>query len=248
VNFCLIPEVPFTLEDFLKALAERLAKRGHAVVVAAEGAGQDITAKTGARDASGNIRFHDIGIFLRDRIQAYFKQTGTEISLKYIDPSYTIRSAPRMPTIRLSAFSWTKRLHRRHGRADRHGGRLWVNEFTHVPIPMAVSAKNVDRRGGVWNSVLTANVQPKTSERSRKTRGIIWLCRRIKPKSWYYRTGWKRKIIFWNTKQIEQFMVVAIIALLNIASIQLVLLLCGRSSGGALRGDGLGLFVKVERP
>jgi len=41
--------------------------------VVAEGAGQDIVEKTGERDASGNIRFQDIGIFLRDRINAYFQ-------------------------------------------------------------------------------------------------------------------------------------------------------------------------------
>src|SRR5512139_2537844 len=92
VNFCLIPEVPFTVERFLKVLNERLEQKSHAVVVVAEGAGQDILEKTGEQDASGNIRFRDIGIFLRDQILVYFKRTGREISLKYIDPSYTIRS------------------------------------------------------------------------------------------------------------------------------------------------------------
>ncbi|MEJ2235883.1 MAG: ATP-dependent 6-phosphofructokinase, partial [Syntrophobacterales bacterium] len=70
VNFCLVPEVDFTLEAFLKALQARLEKRGHAVVVAAEGAGQDLMGTTGERDASGNIRLVDIGIFLKDRITA----------------------------------------------------------------------------------------------------------------------------------------------------------------------------------
>ena len=76
VNFCLIPEVPFTLDKFLKALKERLEKKGHAVIVVAEGAGQDIVEKTGERDASGNIRFQDIGIFLRDRITCLFQTDG----------------------------------------------------------------------------------------------------------------------------------------------------------------------------
>lgn len=163
VNFCLIPEVPFTLESFLKALNERLGKRGHAVIVAAEGAGQDILEKTGERDASGNIRFQDVGIFLRDQILAYFKQKGTEISLKYIDPSYTIRSVAADAND--SAFCLLLGQNAVHagmaGRTNMVVG-FWVNEFTHVPISMATSKrKKVDPKGWVWNSVVTSTGQPK---------------------------------------------------------------------------------------
>ncbi|MBW1784389.1 MAG: ATP-dependent 6-phosphofructokinase, partial [Deltaproteobacteria bacterium] len=97
VNFCLVPEVTFNLEAFFSALKERLERRRHAVIVVAEGAGQDLLGKTGERDASGNVRFGDIGIFLRDQIKAYFESAGMKISLKYIDPSYTIRSQPANP-------------------------------------------------------------------------------------------------------------------------------------------------------
>ena len=163
VNFCLIPEVPFALESFFKALHERLATKNHAVIVVAEGAGQDLVEKTGERDASGNIRFQDIGIFLRDRINAYFKRTGLEFSLKYIDPSYTIRSVPADAND--SAFCLLL------GQNAVHAGMagwtnmvvgVWSNEYTHVPIPVAVSKrKRVDPEGWVWNSVLTATGQPK---------------------------------------------------------------------------------------
>jgi 6-phosphofructokinase 1 len=163
VNFCLIPEVPFTLEAFLKSLNERLEKKGHAVIVVAEGAGQDIVEKTGERDASGNIRFQDIGIFLRDQIHARFKRTGTEISLKYIDPSYTIRSVPADAND--SAFCLLLGQNAVHagmaGRTDMVVG-FWGNEFTHVPILMATSTrKKVDPGGWVWNSVLTTTGQPR---------------------------------------------------------------------------------------
>lgn len=163
VNFCLIPEVPFTLESLLRALDERLKKRGHAVIVAAEGAGQDIMAKTGERDASGNVRFQDIGIFLRDRIQAYYKQSGTEFSLKYIDPSYNIRSIPADAND--SAFCLLLGQNAVHagmaGRTNMVVG-FWLNEFTHVPISMATSKrKKVDPEGWVWNSVITVTGQPK---------------------------------------------------------------------------------------
>lgn len=163
VNFCLIPEVPFTLDSFLKALDERLEKKDHAVIVVAEGAGQDILGKTGEKDASGNIRFQDIGIFLRDQINGYFKGSGLEFSLKYIDPSYTIRSVPADAND--SAFCLLLGQNAVHagmaGRTNMVVG-FWANEFTHVPIPMATSKrKKVDPEGRVWNSVLTATGQPK---------------------------------------------------------------------------------------
>ncbi len=163
VNFCLIPEVPFTLESFLKAIGERLEKRGHAVIVVAEGAGQDILGKTGEKDASGNIRFQDIGIFLRDQINAHFKRTSLEFSLKYIDPSYTIRSVPADAND--SAFCLLLGQNAVHagmaGRTNMVVG-FWGYEFTHVPIPMAtLKRKKVDPEGRVWSSVLTVTGQPR---------------------------------------------------------------------------------------
>ncbi len=86
VNLCLVPEVPFKLEPFLKALKKRLESRSHAVVVVAEGAGQDLMAATDELDASGNIKFQDIGLFLKEKIIDYFNEAGIEITLKYIDP------------------------------------------------------------------------------------------------------------------------------------------------------------------
>ncbi len=72
VNFCLVPEVPFTLAGFLAALKERLDTRGHAVVIVAEGAGQELLAAGAERDPSGNIKYGDIGTFLRDAIKEHF--------------------------------------------------------------------------------------------------------------------------------------------------------------------------------
>lgn len=163
VNFCLIPESPFTLESFLNALSRRLKRRSHAVIVAAEGAGQDFLEKTGERDPSGNIRLQDVGIFLRDQIKAYFKRKGMEINLKYIDPSYTIRGIPADAND--SAFCLLLGQNAVHagmaGRTNMVVG-FWINEFTHVPIPMAVSRrKKLDPQGWVWDSVITATGQPK---------------------------------------------------------------------------------------
>jgi 6-phosphofructokinase 1 len=162
VNICLVPEIPFTLEGFLKALEERLERRGHAVIVVGEGAGQDLMQKTADRDASGNIRFGDIGLFLRGQINTRFKGLGKEINLKYIDPSYTIRSVPA--NAHDSAFCLLLGHNAVHaGMAGRTNMLVgdWGGEFTHVPIPMAVSRrKQIDPNGRLWRTVLASTGQP----------------------------------------------------------------------------------------
>ena len=164
VNYCLIPEVPFTLEGFLKILEERLDRKGHAVIVVGEGAGQDLMQRTQERDASGNVRFGDIGLFLRDQINAHFKGLKKELNLKYIDPSYTIRSVPA--NAHDSAFCLLLGQNAVHagmaGRTNMVVGD-WGGEFTHVPIPMAVSRrKKIDPDGWVWSTVLASTGQPGT--------------------------------------------------------------------------------------
>jgi 6-phosphofructokinase 1 len=162
VNICLVPEIPFTLEGFVRVLEERIERRGHAVIVAGEGAGQDLMQRTQERDASGNIRFGDIGLFLRDRINAHFRGLGKELNLKYIDPSYTIRS------VRANAHDAAFCLLLGHNAV--HAGMAgrtnivvgdWGGEFTHVPIPMAVSRrKQIDPDGRLWSTVLESTGQP----------------------------------------------------------------------------------------
>jgi 6-phosphofructokinase 1 len=164
VNFCLIPEVPFTLDRFMTELRQRLERRGHAVVVVAEGAGQDLMARREERDASGNVKHGDIGVFLRDAIIRDFKESGTPVSLKYIDPSYAIRSAPATPHD--SAFCLLLGHNAVHagmtGRTDMVVG-FWNHQFTHVPIGLAVSArKTIDPEGTFWSSVLASTGQPRS--------------------------------------------------------------------------------------
>jgi 6-phosphofructokinase 1 len=162
VNFCLVPEVPFTLEGLFKNLRERLERRKHAVIVVAEGAGQDLMKTAGDRDASGNILHGDIGIFLRDVIKDHFKKTGMEITLKYIDPSYTIRSVPANPHD--SALCLVLGHNAVHAAMTGRTGIIiafWNQHFTHVPIPLAVAErKKIDPEGWVWSSVLSSTGQP----------------------------------------------------------------------------------------
>jgi 6-phosphofructokinase 1 len=163
VNFCLIPEVPFTLEGFLSALQQRIARRGHAVIVAAEGAGQDLVAQTQERDASGNVKYGDVGVFLRDAIKDHFKRIGVEIGLKYIDPSYTIRSVPSTPHD--SAFCLLLGHNAVHAGMSGRTNMVvsfWNHQFTHVPISLAASErKKIDPEGVLWSSVLASTGQPR---------------------------------------------------------------------------------------
>jgi 6-phosphofructokinase 1 len=163
VNFCLVPEVRFTLEVFLDALKDRLERRGHAVIVAGEGTGQDLMEKRQERDASGNIRFGDIGIFITDQIKNYFNEAGIEVNLKYIDPSYTIRSMPANP--KDSAFCLLLGHNAVHaamtGRTNMLVGN-WKGSFTHVPIEHAVSKrKQINPIGRFWSNVLSCTGQPR---------------------------------------------------------------------------------------
>ena len=165
VDFVLIPEVPFSLEGptgFLASLRRRVEKQGHAVVVVAEGAGQDLFSYDGAVDASGNARLADIGPLLRERILEDFAARESELSLRYVDPGYAIRSVPAngwdaVYCLRLAQAAVHAAM---AGRTDMVVGR-WHGRFVHLPIPVATGSRNqVDANGDLWMAVLEATGQP----------------------------------------------------------------------------------------
>ncbi len=166
VNFTLIPEVPFELEGddgFLPLLKARLQRKRHAVIVVAEGAGENLMPESSlGSDASGNKMRLDIGIFLKDKIQAYFKREKMPVNLKYIDPSYIIRSVPANTVDALLC----DQLARRAVDAGMSGKTqvligMWDGAFIHLPIPLAVGAKKkVDPEGEEWIAVYEATGQP----------------------------------------------------------------------------------------
>jgi 6-phosphofructokinase 1 len=164
VNFCLVPEVPFTRDGLLRCLEERLQRRGHAVVVVAEGAGQELLAATTGRDPSGNARLSDIGTYLRDTIKGHFSDRGIECNIKYIDPSYIIRSQPANPHD--SAFCLLLGHNAVHAGMSGRTGMVvgfWNHQFTHVPIALATSRrKKIDPEGWLWGSVLASTGQSRT--------------------------------------------------------------------------------------
>ena len=164
-NFVLIPEVPFQLDGeggLLNLLRNRLERRGHAVIVVAEGAGQELMPRGEGTDASGNKKLVDIGIFLKDRITAYFNEIQTELNLKYIDPSYVIRSVPANPydsvlCIRLAHNAVHAAM---SGRTEMIVSRLHMR-FVNVPMPLAIRERNtVDPNGDLWMTVLESTGQP----------------------------------------------------------------------------------------
>jgi 6-phosphofructokinase 1 len=166
VNLVLIPEVPFDLEGdngFLKTLEKRLKRSNHAVILVAEGAGQDLYDESDhiETDASGNVKLHDIGLLLKDRITEYFKKIRMEINLKYIDPSYTIRSVPANASDSLyCAIMGQYAVHA--GMAGKTGMvvGLFNNEYVHLPIKTVTTRKKVDPNGNIWMRVLEATGQP----------------------------------------------------------------------------------------
>jgi 6-phosphofructokinase 1 len=165
VNFVLIPEVPFDLEGpngLFSHLKKRLDNRHHAVIVVAEGAGQQFFKNITEKDASGNIKLGDIGTHLRDEIGRYFKSIGMEINIRYFDPSYTIRSAPADPSDSLYCVRLgTDAAHAAMAGKTKMLVSLVNNHFVHVPITMAVSQRNsVSPEGSLWRDVVNATGQP----------------------------------------------------------------------------------------
>ena len=163
VNFCLVPEVPFDLQGLLRALEERLISRHHAVIALAEGAGQEMMAGDSARDASGNVKLKDIGVFLKDAMAQYFSQRGLETTIKYIDPSYMIRSVPANAID--SEYCLALGQHAVHagmsGRTDMMVG-YWNQYFTHVPIALATAKRKlINPKSELWQRVLGATGQPR---------------------------------------------------------------------------------------
>lgn len=167
VNFTLIPEAPFELygeKGFLNVLRQRMLARRHAVIVVAEGAGQHLFAAEKAEyDASGNIKYRDIGLFLKGEILKYFGQLGPKVDLKYIDPSYIIRSVPANcdDSILCDLFGRQAVHAAMAGKSDLIIGQL-CDAFIHVPIPLATAKKRrVQVEGELWTSVLAATGQPR---------------------------------------------------------------------------------------
>jgi len=163
VNFCLIPEVPFQLDNFLAALKERILRRAHAVIVVAEGVGQEwLGDRSAEHKTSGNMKLGDIGAFMRAKIEAYFKAEQIPIVLRYLDPSYHVRSGPANSedSILCDLFARNAAHAAMAGKTGLVIGFLH-DEFIHVPIGLLANRrKGVDPAGPVWSGALAATGHP----------------------------------------------------------------------------------------
>lgn len=171
VNFCLIPEVHFDMQGphgLLAALERRLRERQHALIVVAEGCAKQISTNL-ARDASGNVSYAasdlDIGVYLKNEITTHFRQSGLPITIKYIDPSYMIRSVPANASDSIHCDILARQAvdAAMAGKTDIVIGRSH-NVFTHVPLPLATShSKRIDPDSALWLSVTETTGQPDLS-------------------------------------------------------------------------------------
>ncbi len=167
VNYALIPEVPFRLEGsggLFEHLTERLDKRNHAVIIVAEGAGQNLLHDENASDASGNRKLGDIGIYIKELITKYFKDMDYEVNLKYIDPSYIIRSSSAIPTDGLYCSRLgTNAVHAAMTGKTAMLVSFWNSRFVHVPMKLSCSMRNyVNPESSLWRDVLDATGMPLT--------------------------------------------------------------------------------------
>ena len=165
VNYCLVPEEDFNLEEgehaLLPHLLERLNRRHHAVIMVAEGAGQKFFEEgKEQRDASGNILKKDIGPLLKEKITAYCKAHNTEVTVKYFDLGYTIRSvqAEGADAIFCGVLAQNAVHAAMSGRTDMIMGH-WAGHFTHVPITLATRArKKIQLDSPLWTSVKSVTI------------------------------------------------------------------------------------------
>lgn len=167
VDLVLIPEMPLVLpgdHGVFSYLERVLDRQGYAVVVVAEGAAQDLMNVDAGKDKSGNSKLGDVGTFMRDQIGTHFQSMRREVTLKYIDPSYTIRSVPATPSD--SVYCWNMARNAVHaamaGNTEMLIGR-WHGRFVHVPMALATRArKQVDLTEDLWMSVIEATGQPRS--------------------------------------------------------------------------------------
>jgi 6-phosphofructokinase 1 len=146
----------------LPALAERLHQRKHAVIVVAEGAGQDLLpGGSGETDASGNPILGDIGEFLRDSIKKYMRDRNITHSIKFIDPSYIIRSVPANANDRVyCGFLGQNAVHAAMaGRTGMVVAKV-MDRYVHLPIDLITRKRQrLNPESGYWRAVLESTGQ-----------------------------------------------------------------------------------------
>jgi len=170
VDLCLVPEVPIVLDGpkgCLPHIFRRVNAQGHAVVVVAEGAGEELVGSSSETDLSGNKILMPIGEFMAKEVKAYFKALDEPISVKYIDPSYTVRSVPANAADSLYCMQLGQNAV--HGAMAGYTGfstAMKNSRMVFIPIPELVSTspRSLDPYGRTWERVVAITRQPNTVE------------------------------------------------------------------------------------
>lgn len=171
VNFCLVPEIDFDLEGengLFEHIKKRILDRDNCVILVAEGAGQRFFEGADGVDASGNKKLNDIGIYLKETIFAYFKRQDIKVVIKYIDPSYIIRSCPPTPSD-LYFCTQLAQMAVHAAMAGKSGMVVGMvnNKYVHIPMELAtLQRKRINHHSSLWHSVLEATGQPKFMKNS----------------------------------------------------------------------------------
>lgn len=166
VDLCLVPEVPLELNGpngVLNHVEKVINQKGHAVVVVAEGAGEELLGMSADTDAGGNRKLPPVGEWLCQQIKDHFKSKSKEATLKYIDPSYMVRSVP--------ADAADSYLCMTLAQAAAHGAMAGFTMFTvglvnnrtvMIPIPELArkSPRSMSATGRTWERVHTITGQP----------------------------------------------------------------------------------------
>jgi len=166
-DLCLIPESDFNLEGpqaLFSFVKKRLESKKHIVIVVAEGSGQKFFQQFPKEtDASGNTRLKDIGVFLKQALSSYFeKETGFDVSIKYIDPSYIIRSSPANAVDKLFCVRLAQNaVHAAMAGKTNMLIGYWHGRMTHVPFKaLENKTKSIQLNGDLWFNILESTGQP----------------------------------------------------------------------------------------
>lgn len=166
VSYLLVPEIDFEIEGpngLLAVLEKRLERKKHALIVVAEGTGQKYFKEEEEKhDLSGNVLLNDIGVCLKEKIKKYFEAKKIEVNVKYIDPSYIIRSVPANPEDAVyCGFLAEHAVHAAMSGRTRMIIGNWNARFIHLPMDIIkVGRKKIDPKGALWQSVLLSTGQP----------------------------------------------------------------------------------------
>ena len=172
VDAVLLPEVPIVLrgeKGLLPHIFQRVQEKQHAVVVVAEGAGQEFFADqdAGKEEGSGNDKLHPIAEYMVDQIKEYFAEHNQQVRTKFVDPSYSVRAVAANAT---DSLYCTQLAHNAvHGCMSGLTGfsvGMVNNRTVYIPIPQLVktSPRSMDPRGPIWDRILAMTGQPDTND------------------------------------------------------------------------------------